>query len=114
MLWGSNPLRGKTFLSSQRLWCQLASYSIIFRVISRRYGDRGLVLTTYVILVSRLRMGGAIHLLSLYAFVAWTVKNLYIKNHTVYSKKCKIFSSLLVEVRIKIFYCLSLMAYFCN
>jgi hypothetical protein len=48
------------------------SYSIAIGVLSRGYNGRDVMLTSHFHLVQRLRISGAIPLLPLYAFMAWT------------------------------------------
>ena len=64
----------------------LTSYSVGTEVLSRGYWGWGVVWTTHFHLVPRLRMSGAILLLLLCAFMAWTgaVLTFYILEETVY------------------------------
>jgi hypothetical protein len=45
-------------------------------VLSRGYSGRGVKLTTHFYLIPRLRMSGAVPLLRLYTFMAWTGRTL--------------------------------------
>jgi len=46
------------------------------RVLARGQSGWGVKLTTYLYLVPRLRIGGVIRLLPIYAFMIWTGENL--------------------------------------
>ena len=78
---GRNPGRGKTFslLHDMQTGSEAhpASYSVgITRVLSQGLSRWGVKLTTHLHLVLRLRISGAIPLLPLHAFSAWTGKTL--------------------------------------
>jgi hypothetical protein len=72
---GFESQQGKEILSSKTAQIDsvthLASYPIGTRVPSQGQSGRGVKLTTYLHIVPRLRMTGAIPLLPLYAFMAW-------------------------------------------
>jgi hypothetical protein len=75
-MWSSDPdMKKRFFLPPKRpdlLWVHPALNSMHTAILSQRKNGRGVKLTTDLHLVPRLRMSGAIPLLSLHAFIAWT------------------------------------------
>jgi hypothetical protein len=57
-----------------RLWAHPASFGIDTGLLSPGYSGRGVKLITYLYLLQKLRINGAIPLLNLYAFLARTGK----------------------------------------
>ena len=70
-VWGSNPGAVKR-PCPDRLWASPRLYRIGTGFLSPRSSGRDVKLTPHNHLVTRLRMNGAIHLLHLYALIAWT------------------------------------------
>lgn len=59
-----------------RLWAHPDSCGIDTGILSSGYSGRGVKLINYLYLLQKLRISGAVPLLNLYAFLAWTRKNL--------------------------------------
>ena len=74
-VWGSNPGAVKR-PCPDRLWGPPRLYRIGTGFLSRRKSGRDMKLAPHSHIVTRLRMGGAIHLLPLYALIAWSGNSL--------------------------------------
>ena len=72
----SNIFKGKTFCLLRNVQtisgAQLPSFSVNAVVIYQGKCGRGVMLTTKLRLMLSLKMGGALHLLPLYAYMTWT------------------------------------------
>ena len=81
---GSSPGSSRGLFSSPkhryRLWGHPASYSMGTAVMFWAKSGRGVKLTIHLHLLQRIRVSGAIPVLSLYVFMAWTRKATYLKN----------------------------------
>ena len=79
MVWGSYPRQSQEispFSGNVRTGSGAHRISFFkgYRVLSRELSDGGVMLTTHLYPVTRLRMNGAIPFLPHYAFVAWASK----------------------------------------